>query len=380
MSEDAAGDQEGSSRWILWVILGIIGVLLIGVMALLMIPVIIASFADSGRQESSHHTCTTDGSSSSVEIPEEYLDEVEDAASASGLSPEIIAAQIAQESSWDPSAESPAGARGIAQFMPETWQEWGEGDIEDPEDSIRAQGEYMGYLMDHMEDHAEDEEHQVELALAGYNAGHGAVLSYGYDLDDMFEEVSETAHYVPTITSAAEGDYTADCRPGGGAVPEGDIVEASMALAHEEEVTLEYSASPRHGEDAAKEAFVDASQDLPNDVNTAYFTDCGVFVATAMRSSGADPEFQPRGTDAQLSYLQSSDKYEVFRPSSEGELEPGDVLIIPGHIYLYTGQRHSGEDGRAQGASLYTRPPSGHYFYLSDNRGDYYAARLKDGG
>ena len=41
------------------------------------------------------------------------------------LTPQLLAAQIDQESKFEPTAESHAGAQGIAQFVPETWSRWG---------------------------------------------------------------------------------------------------------------------------------------------------------------------------------------------------------------------------------------------------------------
>lgn len=180
-------------------------------------------------------------------------------------------------------------------------------------------------------------------------------------------------------SSSSDNSDTAFCEHSGGDVPEGDITEASMHLAWDKQVKLPYSGASHHGQEAAKPEFVEASTSINNDIHTAYFTDCGVFAATAIISSGVDPDFPVRGTSVQLNYLQNSSKYEVFIPSNEGELQSGDILIVPGHIYIYTGERHEGSDGRAQGASLYTRPPSGHHFYLSDSRGAYYAARYVGG-
>ena len=58
----------------------------------------------------------------------------------------VLAAQVRWESAYDPSAISSAGAQGLAQFMPSTWAEVGDGDPFDPEASIRAQAKYMTYL------------------------------------------------------------------------------------------------------------------------------------------------------------------------------------------------------------------------------------------
>ncbi|MDN5817669.1 MAG: lytic transglycosylase domain-containing protein [Yaniella sp.] len=321
------------------------------------------------------------GGSDSVNIPDEYLSAVEDAAAESGFSTSFIGAQIQAESGWDPNAQSPVGAMGIAQFMPGTWPSFGEGgDPWDPEDSIAAQGRYMKYLREFMEDHAEDEEHLAQLALAGYNAGQGRVQQYNFDLDEMFkhgEFRTQTKPYVEKILAASEGDYTSDCVPGGGGdVPTGSVTEASMYLAWDNIVSLPSSMAHGYGRSAAKPEFVEVSSGINSDFHTAYFTDCGVFVATVMRSSGADESFPVRGTAVQQSYLRNSDKYETFYPSSEGDLQSGDILFLNGHIFIYTGERHTGSDGRSQGASLSTRPPSGHHTYLSDGRGGYEVARL----
>lgn len=64
-----------------------------------------------------------------------------------------LAAQIEQESSWNPKAVSPIGAQGIAQFLPNTWAAFGvdanndgKTDPFDPADAIVTQGKYMCYL------------------------------------------------------------------------------------------------------------------------------------------------------------------------------------------------------------------------------------------
>ncbi|WP_083515695.1 transglycosylase SLT domain-containing protein [Glutamicibacter mysorens] len=58
-----------------------------------------------------------------MKFPEQYRKAVEKSADTAGLPIGIIAAQINQESGWGPKAVSPVGARGIAQFMPGTWEE-----------------------------------------------------------------------------------------------------------------------------------------------------------------------------------------------------------------------------------------------------------------
>lgn len=379
-------DQQdtSSNNTVKYVAIGLLVVVIAAVVGLLLLITLIGGMfgggsSDSGSSETA--ACTPGNSTDTgVEIPSEYQDAIDAAAEEAGFSPNVIGAQIQQESGFDPTVESPVGAQGIAQFMPGTWAEIGQGgDVFDPDDAIAAMGRYMKDLRSYMEDHASDDEHLLELVLAGYNAGQGAVQQHDYDLDLMFQSggyKEETKPYVENIKAAADGDYTSTCEHSdGGDVPEGDAVETAMHLAWDDKVELEFSAAASHGKEEAKPEFVETSTDINNDIHTAYFTDCGVFAATVMISSGIDPDFPVRGTGIQRDYFQSSDDYEFFVPQSEGELKPGDILIVPGHIYMYTGERHQGQDGRALGASLYTRPPSGHDLYLSDNRGDYHVAR-----
>lgn len=364
------------------VIVGIIAIVGAAALGFLVLMGILAgALGGSSSSGSASPACTPgDSENAGIEIPGEYEDHVSEAAAESGFSVEVIAAQIQHESSWDPEAESPVGAQGIAQFMPETWESFGEGgDIFEPEDAIAAQGRYMAYLRDFMEDHADDDEHLLELALASYNAGEGAVQNNDFDLDALYDAApgydNETRPYVANIRTAAEGNYSSGCTQAGD-VPSGDITEAAMHLAWDDKVELSHSSAADHGREDSKPEFVEAADTINDARNTAYYTDCGVYVATVMLTSGIDPSFPPRGTGVQLPYLRNSDDYEFFTPESEGELESGDILIADGHIYIYTGERHAGNDGRALGASLYTRPPSGHDFYLTDNvNGQYYAAR-----
>lgn len=373
----------------------IIFVAVIVAIAVLALTVLVASFGSifGGAPESggiAPPACVPgDAENAGVKIPSEYQDYVAAAAAESGFSAGVIGAQIQHESSWNPLAESPVGAKGLTQFMPGTWEAFGNGgDIFNPEHAIAAQGRYMKYLSDFMKDHANDDEHLLRLALAGYNAGQGAVQRNGYDLEALYNSGpgyrNETAPYVDNIVAAASGNYTSDCSHagggeggGGGPAPTGEIVETAKYLAWDHYVKLPFSAAGSHGRSAAKPEFVAVADSLAS-ATTAYYTDCGVFVASTMRSSGVDKSFPKRGTSVQINYLRNSPKYEFWRPTSEGELEPGDILITPGHIYIYTGERNSSNTGRAQGASLYTRPPSGHHFYLTDTSGRvYYAARHK---
>ena len=109
----------------------------------------------------------------------------------------LLKAQIKQESRFDPSAVSSAGARGLCQFMPLTFGQYGAGRRDNPEESIKAQCKYMAYLLGLFNG-------EVSLALASYNCGEGRVkklrVIYGNSFNDIVKRLpSETQKYVPMI-------------------------------------------------------------------------------------------------------------------------------------------------------------------------------------
>lgn len=80
------------------------------------------------------------------------------------------AAQVRQESAFNPKAVSPVGARGLCQFMPKTWEAYAPpgADPFDPVAGIQAQHKFMLWLERYFKgDHAK--------ALGGYNAGPGSI-------------------------------------------------------------------------------------------------------------------------------------------------------------------------------------------------------------
>lgn len=85
-----------------------------------------------------------------------------------------VKAQLLAESSMDPKAVSPAGARGLAQFMPNTWEEWAkEEDPFHPEAAIDACIRYMRWLYALFEGVPEPDRYM--FALGSYNAGIGNI-------------------------------------------------------------------------------------------------------------------------------------------------------------------------------------------------------------
>jgi membrane-bound lytic murein transglycosylase F len=82
----------------------------------------------------------------------------------------LIAAQMFQESQFDPNAISPVGAAGLMQIMPETAADLGFSDISDPEEGIHAGVKYLHQLRDRFDKEIPMRE-RTWFALAAYNVG-----------------------------------------------------------------------------------------------------------------------------------------------------------------------------------------------------------------
>lgn len=138
-------------------------------------------------------------------VPAEYAGII---ARAARTCPEItaplLAAQIKQESGFNPQATSPVGAVGIAQFMPGTWRTVGvdgDGDgIADPRNPVDAITTQARYMCDQVAQvrRAGLGGDLVDLALAAYNAGFGAVQRFG-----GIPPFAETQNYVRRIRRLA---------------------------------------------------------------------------------------------------------------------------------------------------------------------------------
>jgi Transglycosylase SLT domain len=115
------------------------------------------------------------------------------------VDPLLIYSQMHQESSFKLRATSNKGASGLMQLMPGTARRFGVTDIYDPKQNIDAGVKYMRWLLDTFNQ-------DVVLALAGYNAGEGAVMKYGYQVPPY----RETQEYVRRIT----GRYNEISNPG----------------------------------------------------------------------------------------------------------------------------------------------------------------------
>ena len=134
-------------------------------------------------------------------VPRPRLQTLHDIASAHGadilmqtvgkdVSPALVLALISIESAGRSDAVSSAGASGLMQLMPATAERFGVTNRADPSENIKAGVAYLSWLMEHFDN-------DPILALAGYNAGEGAVRQNG-----GVPPYRETRDYVPKVLAA----------------------------------------------------------------------------------------------------------------------------------------------------------------------------------
>lgn len=187
-----------------------------------------------------------------------------DAAKTHNIDFELLQAIIVAESGFDPLAVSPKGAIGLMQLMPDTAKRFGvnadnnktvEQKLRDPKTNINAGAKYLRALITMFPG-------KLELAIASYNAGEGAVKKYG----NTIPPYKETQNYVKTvvqtflaikppmtllqakaaekslITSSASASSSAPTRVRmqmGGAIGRGNMIAPTAPTATADSVTLQ---------------------------------------------------------------------------------------------------------------------------------------------
>jgi hypothetical protein len=121
-----------------------------------------------------------------------YGDMIQRYAAQNGLEPALVHAVIKTESDGNPRCVSSAGAMGLMQLMPENVKEAGISDPFDPEQNIAAGTKQLGGLMSQYHGN-------LDLALAGYNAGPRNVHKYG-----GVPPFTETHNYIKRVRAAME--------------------------------------------------------------------------------------------------------------------------------------------------------------------------------
>jgi soluble lytic murein transglycosylase-like protein len=115
-----------------------------------------------------------------------------EAARTHGVDPRLVAAVASRESAFNVNARSSVGACGLMQLMPSTARFLGVGDIFDPRENVLGGTRYLRTLLDTFDG-------DLDLTLAAYNAGPGAVQKYG-----GVPPYRETQAYVRGVRAAYE--------------------------------------------------------------------------------------------------------------------------------------------------------------------------------
>ena len=126
--------------------------------------------------------------------PAQYQSAIRAASSKWSVPTLLLSAVLKVESGFNPNAVSPAGAIGIAQFMPGTAAKYGVNPW-DAASSIDGEAHYLSDLYGQF--------HSWQLAVAAYNAGPGAVQKAG----NKVPSITETQRYVESILNLIGGSW-----------------------------------------------------------------------------------------------------------------------------------------------------------------------------
>lgn len=272
-----------------------------------------------------------------------------------------IAGNLQQESNINPAALNSIGAYGIAQ-----WLNGRRTNLEQKPNYSTIEGQ-LDFLWEEL---TGVEKAGLDALLSGPQTP-DQISRLAVIFGEVFErygvgEEGNRGQYAAEIYKAYQGKIqdgdpsTIDAASGGGGgasgtnvstegcggnasgVVSGSIVDTAKNLAWNPATDAGYSDS------VAKKEYSDAVA-KHNSGTGGSETDCGLFVATVMRSSGADPEYAQIGTADQHRYVQSKpDKYMIIKNPKSSDLQPGDILVNPsdasgyGHTLIYTGDLGNG--------------------------------------
>jgi len=138
-------------------------------------------------------------------LPEDMRPLLQESGDRHDISPYLIASVIEAESDWDSGARSPVGAVGLMQIMPSTAEElarrglvdgerYDVGELENPRVNVEYGAAYLRYLVERY--------HEIEIALAAYNAGLANADAWARQGGDIREHIEfpETRHFVLKVS------------------------------------------------------------------------------------------------------------------------------------------------------------------------------------
>jgi soluble lytic murein transglycosylase-like protein len=137
-----------------------------------------------------------------------YEEAIRQAATLYQIPVELVRAVIKVESDYDPRAVSIAGARGLMQMMPATADRMQVRDIFDPRENIFGGVRYLRVLANLFNG-------DLQLTVAGYNAGEGAVIRHGgippYEETRMY--VTKVLHYYNRYRATTDAQQASAAQP-----------------------------------------------------------------------------------------------------------------------------------------------------------------------
>ena len=323
----------------------------------------------------------------SKNIPSDWGKIFSAAAEKFDVNPNFLAALYLTEqgNTWKPLnsqwASSQVGASGPMQFMPGTWAghaQDGNGDgkaeVTNPYDAvfgaahlIKSMGTDKKTPLGDIGSPWKRQPKTILYAAGEYNWGGGNVQSHTSDSSPLTDAPTETQNYLKNIYELFNSDFTksghpnyrdpastgeggngssvvsaSSCANNTGGVHAGSIVETAKGLINKD--------NPGTTSQAYRDARAKYNPEAGGDM-----TDCGKYIATVMRASGADPDYPSAGTSIQRNYVINSPKYTIINTKSPSDLQPGDILVNNGHTMLYIGDQGNGNV--AAEASLGDHPP-----------------------
>jgi len=199
-------------------------------------------------------------------------------------------------------------------------------------EALEYPGDYVQYLK--------------EIKKAGYATSSDYVKNTVKLANAIAEYVKSTGKWPPSSEVAKTNTPTGGSAnsSGGGCSDDaqtGNIVETALKFALDKPIPKD--ANPlMNKESDAKPAYVAAIKQYNPGASVA---DCGMFVATVMIASGADPSYPKQSTSTQIDYVKDqTDKYKIINSPKQSDLEPGDILIAVNsggthHTMIYTGNK-----------------------------------------
>lgn len=343
-------------------------------------------------------------------IPNQYRALLGSAAAAYKTNVQYLAALYMTENGnvWKPFnsnwATSPAGASGPFQFMPGTWDAYkvdgnndGVKDVNNIYDAAFAaanmaskNGVKESTPLGNLDTPFNPDPLTMMYAAAAYNWGSGNIQQHTAPDSPLTAGPVETQNYLKNVHSLITSGFTKSGHPNypdpkGEIASDGEISDiidqetgcsAGVVAQNIVQTAINFAwDTPDHGpnETDAKPEYRSAMREFNGSTGTLPFSDCGVFVATVMIATGADPSYPKRGTSVQLEYLRNHpEKYQLIEGVNDSsQLVPGDILIFAaepsGHTYIYTGQSINGYT--SVGASLGDHVPEVTPTYFSQTTG-----------